>query len=103
MKRVLVVLILAGTGCGARTGLDAGRDQAGIDSGASSGSSSGQSSDQAPFCSVDDGPVDASVPGNYTGRCPPSLRYCVIVPGTPLYGCCPSPQGVSEGCLAPEP
>ena len=104
MKRVLVALTLAGAlGCGARTGLATSRDQGGVDSGASSGSSSEQSSSQAPFCSVDDGPVYASVPGNFTGRCSASLPYCVIVPGTPLYGCCPTPQGVPEGCLAPEP
>ena len=53
-----------------------------------------------PYCSIEDGPVYTKTQP-FTGPCPPSMPYCVLVPGMALFGCCPTPQGQPEGCLAP--
>jgi len=96
MKRFFTILAFM-LGCGSRTGLDLTNDQVGP------GSGSGESGDETPFRSLANGPVDASVPGEFTGRCPPSLPYCVAVPGAAIFGCCATPQGEADGCLAPNP
>ena len=97
MRRLLLMLTFM-LGCGSRTGPDLSDDRAG---GAAPGSGSGQSGSETPLCSLGEGPVDASVPGDWTGQCPASEPYCVPVPGMAIFGCCPTPQGEPEGCVAP--
>jgi hypothetical protein len=95
-KRRLVLLgaALVLTACGARTSLDvSGQPE----------SDGGPDAMTGALCSLGRGPVDASAPGDFTGRCPPAFPYCVIPPMFAAYACCPSPHPSKDDCFAPKP